>query len=195
MLAFVVATLLGVGTGCGSQSRTIKETPVPVPVADTALGVGDTFDVRVYGEPDLSGTYRVGADGNFTFPLVGSVSAQGIEPQALAKVIAERLRQGILRDPQVSVLVKDQMSKKIYVIGQVSKPGTFPCTPSMNVLEAITVAGGFTDMAAKNDTTITRSEQGEKTVFKVPVAEIGEGRARNEYERPGDIINVPERIF
>ncbi len=181
--------------GCGTQSRTIQETPVPVPTADTALGVGDTFDVRIYGEPDLSGTYRVGADGGFSFPLVGAVQVVGLEPQAVAKVIAERLRQGILRDPQVSVLVREQTSKKIYVLGQVSKPGTFGCTPSMNVLEAITAAGGFTNLAAKNDTTITRSEQGSKTVFKVPVAEIGEGRARNVYIRPGDIINVPERLF
>jgi polysaccharide export outer membrane protein len=63
------------------------------------------------------------------------------------------------------------------------------------VVEAITVAGGFTPMAAKNDTTVTRSESGKKTIVKVPVADIGEGKAKNVYLRPGDIISVPERLF
>ena len=100
-----------------------------------------------------------------------------------------------MRDPQVTVLVKDQMSKKIYVLGQVGHPGTFNYTPSMNVVEAITVAGGFTALAAKNDTTVTRQEAGKKTTLRVPVADIGEGRARNVYLQPGDIISVPERLF
>jgi polysaccharide export outer membrane protein len=65
----------------------------------------------------------------------------------------------------------------------------------MSVVEAITVAGGFTPLAAKNDTTLTRSEQGKKTTVKIPVEAIGEGRARNVYLRPGDIISVPERLF
>src|SRR4029079_17939358 len=115
--------------------------------------------------------------------------------QAAAKKIAERLSDGILRNPQVTVLVKDQMSKKVVVMGQVSKPGTLPYTPAMTILEAITSAGGFTQISAKNDTTITRTERGLKTTTKIPVADISEGKAKNVYVRPGDIISVPERIF
>ena len=74
-------------------------------------------------------------------------------------------------------------------------PGTYSYVPSMSVVEAITVAGGFTGLAAKNDTTITRSELGKKTIVRVPVADIGEGKAPNVYLRPGDIISIPERIF
>src|SRR5262249_19768172 len=98
-------------------------------------------------------------------------------------------------NPQVTVLVKDQTSKKVFILGQVAKPGTFPYTPSMNVVEAITVAGGFTPLAAKNDTTLTRSEDGKKTTVKIPVEDIGQGKAKNVYLRPGDILSVPERIF
>ena len=93
------------------------------------------------------------------------------------------------------MLVKDQTSKKIYILGQVGHPGTYSYVPSMSVVEAITVAGGFTGLAAKNDTTITRSELGKKTIVRVPVADIGEGKAPNVYLRPGDIISIPERIF
>jgi protein involved in polysaccharide export with SLBB domain len=181
--------------GCGPSTRTVVEQPTPQPAVDTSLGVGDTFEVRVFGEPDLSGLFKVGAEGNINYPLVGVMHVEGSDAQGVAKLLAERLRQGILRDPQVTVFIKEQGSKKIYVLGQVGHPGTFTYTPSMSVVEAITVAGGFTPLAAKNDTTVTRNEDGKKTVVRVRVADIGEGRAPNVYLRPGDIISVPERIF
>jgi polysaccharide export outer membrane protein len=181
---------------CGPANRTVVlEPPVAPPPVDTSLGVGDTFEVRVFGEPDLSGNYKVGSEGNINFPLVGVLHVEGLDGQAVAKLIADSLRQGMMRDPQVTVLIKDQTSKKIYVLGQVGHPGTFTYTPSMSVVEAITVAGGFTPLAAKNDTTVTRNEAGKKTTLKVPVADIGEGKARNVYLQPGDIISVPERLF
>ena len=192
-LSLVAALLFG--CGCGPSVRTVVETPTLPPPVDTTLDVGDVFDVRIYGEADLSGTYKVGADGTITFPLVGVMQVKGLEPTEVANQLAKRLSDGILRNPQVSVLLKEQNSKKIVIIGQVSKPGTFNYTPSMNVVEAITVAGGFTPLAAKNDTTITRVDGGKKTIVRVPVESIGEGKARNVYLRPGDIINVPERIF
>jgi protein involved in polysaccharide export with SLBB domain len=187
--------LAALSSACVPKSRTVAEPQQLAPMVDTSLGVGDSFEVRVLGEPDLSGLYRVGSEGNITFPLVGDVHVDGLDAQAAARLIAAKLKQGMLRDPQVTVLVKDQTSKKIYVLGQVGKPGTFTYTPSMSVVEAITVAGGFTPLAAKNDTTLTRNEAGKKTTLRIPVADIGEGRARNVFLQPGDIISVPERLF
>lgn len=187
-------TAFAVGAaGCGHTVPPAMEAPPTV--IDTALGVGDVFEVRVFGEPDLSGSHRVGGGGTITFPLAGVIKVEGLEPQQAAKAIADRLADGILRNPQVSVLVKEQTSKKVVVMGQVSKPGTYPYTPSMTILEAVTVAGGFTPISAKNDTTITRMAEGKKETTKIPVADISEGKARNVYVRPGDIISVPERIF
>ncbi len=178
---------------CGHSVPPAMEAPPQV--VDTALGIGDVFEVRVFGETDLSGSYRVGGGGTITFPLAGVIKVEGLEPQQAAKAIAERLADGILRNPQVSVLVKEQTSKKLVVMGQVSKPGTYSYTPSMTILEAVTLAGGFTPISAKNDTTITRMEKGTKVTTKIPVADISEGKARNVYVRPGDIISVPERLF
>jgi polysaccharide export outer membrane protein len=180
---------------CGPSTKSATVQDVKVPQFDTTLGVGDTFEVRVFGEADLSGTYKVGGEGNIDFPLIGVVHVGGLDPQAVAKLLAEKLRQGILRDPQVTVLTKEQISKKVYIMGQVGHPGTLAYTPSMNVVEAITLAGGFTPLAAKNDTIITRIENGKKSIVKVPAGDIGEGRARNVFLQPGDIISVPERIF
>jgi polysaccharide export outer membrane protein len=188
-----LALLLACAAGCGGHARDALE--VPPPVGDTSLGVGDTFEVRVFGEPDLTGTYRVGPEGTITFPLAGVIKIEGLETQAAAKKIAERLADGILRNPQVTLLVKEQTSKKVVVMGQVSKPGTYAYTPSMTILEAITSAGGFTQISAKNDTSITRVDKGNKTTTKIPVGDISEGKAKNIYVRPGDIISVPERIF
>ena len=182
-------------TGCGPATRTVVEQPPAQVVVDPTLEVGDTFDVKVYGETDLSGNYRVNAEGTITMPLAGVIKVLGLTQTEAGKRISDRLADGILRNPQVIVTMKELASKKIYIIGQVAKPGTFSYTPLMNVLEAITGAGGFTPLAAKNDTTITRSEDGKKTIVKIPVEEIGEGKAKNVYLKPGDIINVPERIF
>lgn len=182
---------------CGPSTKTavVQDPGAVAPPADTTFGVGDTFEVRVFGENDLSGAYKVGGEGNIDFPLIGVVHVQGLDPQGVAKLLADKLRQGILRDPQVTVLAKEQLSKKIYIMGQVGRPGTLPYAPSMNVVEAITLAGGFTPLAAKNDTVVTRIDNGKKLILKVPAGDIGEGRARNFYLQPGDIISVPERIF
>jgi polysaccharide export outer membrane protein len=182
--------------GCGPSVTTVVENNPPPPIADTTLGVGDTFEVRVFGEAELSGVYRVSAEGTITFPLAGVIKVEGLDPQQAALEIGRLLAQGqFLRNPQVSVMVRDQTSKKIIIMGQVAKPGTFTYVPSMSVVEAITTAGGFTPIAAKNATTITRTESGKKTIVKVPVDDIGTGKARNVYLRPGDIISVPERLF
>jgi polysaccharide biosynthesis/export protein len=192
--ASILVALVALGIGCGPKSGTIAE-PAIAPVVDTSLGVGDSFEVRVFGEPDLSGIYKVGSEGNINFPLIGVLHLEGLDAQAAAKLIADKLRQGMLRDPQVTVLIKEQTSKKVYVLGQVGHPGTFTYTPSMSIVEAITAAGGFTALAARNDTSVTRNEAGKKVIRKVPVADIGEGHAPNLYLQPGDIISVPERIF
>ena len=190
LASVALAAALG---GCPAHTRDAME--VPPPVADSALGVGDVFEVRVFGEADLTGMYRVGPDGTITFPLAGVIPVEGLEPQAAAKRIADLLAHDILRNPQVTVLVKEQTSKKVVVMGQVSKPGTYAYTPAMTILEAITSAGGFTAISAKNDASITRVDKGNKTTTKIPVGDISEGKAKNVYVRPGDIISVPERIF
>ena len=193
----VVLGLVTGMTSCGHQPKMpVMETPRVAPLeGELALGQGDTFDVRVFSEPDLSSTYRVDADGTIDYPLIGQLHVEGLEPHDVANLISTKLAEKFLKHPQVSVLVKDQPSKKIVIIGQVAKPGTYAFVSNMSVVEAITLAGGFTPIAAKNKTTITRTEKGQKISLEVEVAEIGEGKAKNVPVRPGDIISIPERLF
>src|SRR5262249_34967908 len=105
---------------------------------DTQLGPGDVFDVRVYEEAQLSGIYRVSGDGTISFPLVGQLHIDGQTPPEVGHLIEARLAQGFLRNPQVSIFVKEYNSKRISVLGQVSKPGTFPYLDSMTIIQALT---------------------------------------------------------
>ena len=164
------------------------EAPGPI---DVTLGTTDVFEVRVYGEADLSGTYRVDADGTIDFPLIGRLRVAGQVPSEVATLITGRLAQGYLKNPQVSILVKEYNSKKVTVIGQVQKPGTFPYLVRMSVVEVVSLAGGFTALAAANDVVVRR---GGKT-FKVRAADIAEGKAPTFYLEPGDTLLVPERMF
>jgi polysaccharide export outer membrane protein len=156
------------------------------------LGPGDTFEVRVFGEADLSGTYRVSERGKIRFPLVGILHVDGLTPSEIEEKLRQRLGAKYLRDPQVNVFVKEFNSKKIFVFGEVNKPGTFVFEPSMTIVQIITLAGGFTKTAWKNRTNVTRIVEGRERKIQVPVEAIGEGREQNFELKPGDIVFVPE---
>jgi len=165
-----------------------QEAPGP---PDVTLGPSDVFEVRVYGEEDLSGSYRVDVDGTIDFPLVGRLRVAGQVPSQVATLISDRLAKGYLKNPQVSVLVKEYNSKKITVLGQVREPGTFPYLVRMSIVEALSLAGGFTPLASSNDVIVRR---GAKT-FRVRVAAITEGKEPHFFLEPGDTVLVPERMF
>jgi polysaccharide export outer membrane protein len=93
------------------------------------------------------------------------------------------------------VLVKEYNSKKIFVFGEVQKPGTFPYQDGMSVVQAVTLAGGFTKTAAQNSTSVTRRVGGNEKKIKVSVQDIALGKAANFTLEPGDIVYVPESLF
>ncbi len=167
----------------------------PGPVVAATLGPGDVFEVRVYGEPELSGIYQVGKQGDVIFPLCKRVEVGGLAPNGAAEKIRACLAEGFLRDPQVSVLMKEYNSKKVFVFGEVQKPGTFPFEDGMSVVQAVTLAGGFTRTAAQNSTSVTRRVNGQEVKVKVNVQDIALGKAPNFTLEPGDIVYVPESLF
>ncbi len=191
MLRLVLAT--AVLASCFTGRRQL----VPPPPADeNTLGPGDVFQVRVFGEADLSQEYRVADDGTIDFPFLVRVRVQGLNTSQVADVIRTQLLQRqILRDPQVSVNVREVNSRRISVFGQVQHPGTFPFQHGMTIVQAITLAGGFTQLAAQGATRLTRRNRavsGGQRTYNVPVNEILEDRASNVLLAPGDVIYVPE---
>jgi polysaccharide export outer membrane protein len=194
----VAALGLALALGCAAPGRsapTHLEAP-PVPdLTSATLGAGDIFEARVFQEPELSGIFQIGPQGDVIFPLCRRVVLLGLTANGAAEKLRSCLAEGFLRNPQVSVLVKEYNSKKIFVFGEVQKPGTFLFEDGMTVVQAVTLAGGFTRNAAQNSTSVTRRVNGQETKVKVNVQDIALGKASNFLLEPGDIVYVPESLF
>ncbi len=202
-LLSLLAVLLTLPLGCVSPKPNTVGTVVTTGDAPPAegrgtastLGSGDLLEVRVYQETDLSGAFRVSPEGNIDYPLCGRVTVLNKSSSQAADAISACLKNGFLKNPQVTVLVREYTSKKVFVLGEISKPGTFPYEENMSIIQAVTLAGGFTKLAAKNGTSVTRLISGQETRVRVPVAEIEQGREKNFQLQPGDIVFVPESFF
>jgi polysaccharide export outer membrane protein len=192
LVASVAALAL---SGCTRRSAARVEPPPGVQVNASTLGPGDVLEVRVYREPELSGIYQIGSEGDVVFPLCQRVVVNGLTPNGASDRFRECLSAGFIRDPQVSVVVKEYNSKKVFVFGEVQKPGTFVYQDGMSIVQAVTVAGGFTRTAAQNATSVTRRVKGQEVRVKVNVQDIALGKAPNFTLEPGDIVFVPESLF
>ena len=194
--AFVLACALFVLSSCASRQRLPAGAVEAVAMApEERLGIDDVFEVRVFAEPDLSNLYRIAADGTIDYPFAGRISVVGLRSGDVQELIASKLRDGYVKHPQVSVMVKEWNSRKVSVIGQVQRPGAVVYFPNMTVVDAIAGAGGFTPIAAKNSVTLRREVKGTVESRNCSVADISEGRAPNVVLRPGDILVVDERLF
>jgi polysaccharide export outer membrane protein len=186
--------------GCPRRGTQAYQPPPPPGLAEqmflaATLGAGDVFDVRVYQDREMSGKYRVSPEGFVDLPLIGRLKVEGLTPSQLTEVVRERLADGYIKNPYVTIFVEQYNSKKVFILGQVQKPGTYTYENNMNVVQAVTLAGGFTQYADKNGTIVTRISEGKEERFLVPVEKISEGLARNFEVKPGDIVFVPESIL
>ena len=189
-----------------SISCTLQQTPTLPPRLPSAqellaqssantLGPGDILEVRVYREPELSGLYHVGPNGTFTFPLIGEVKANQGGIYKLTQELTTRLKQEYLRDPQVTVLIKETRSKKVFVLGLVKKPGSYTFESKMTVVQAIALAGGLQTLASRDLVLIRNNKQGLEQKFRIPFKEISQGKAPNSPLQPGDILFIPESWY
>lgn len=181
-----------IGTS-GTNSKVIASAPIPATDdPEYEIGPGDTLNISVWREPDVSGTVPVRPDGKISLPLVSDVPAAGTTPANLAATITERLRQ-YLNDPRVTVIVTATNSRRIYLIGEVVRPGAIPMLPNMTVLQALSTAGGFSQFANVKKMYLLRVENGKQT--KIPInykaAITGQAPEQNAPLKPGDTIVVP----
>lgn len=196
-LLLIAGLALAILSGSACSNRGVQVTEVPPPATDdTTLGPGDVFSVRVYGEEAMTGSHQVAPDGTINFPLLGAVQVSGLEPTGVAQKLQDQLRdRDLLRDPHVSVYVEAYSSKRVSVVGAVADPGTFALEPGMTVVQAISMAGGFSSLADRDGTVVTRRVNEELVRYRVPVARVTKGQAQDIEVAAGDIIFVPERMF
>jgi polysaccharide biosynthesis/export protein len=187
--------------------------PVPAPVVagpppvigqqkvdpnEYVIGPGDTLQIYVWRNPELTATIPVRPDGKISTPLNEDMVAVGKTPSVLARDI-EKVLATYVRAPTVNVIVTQPVGaySQIQIIGQVTKPGSLPYRAGMKVLDAVLAVGGLTQFAAGNRAKIVRESQGKKEQLKVKLdALVNKGdMSQNLDLRPGDVLVVPESVF
>jgi len=156
------------------------------------LQPGDILTVSVWKETDLSSDVLVRPDGGISMPLAGEVDAAGHTAEDVRTTIEQRLRKYI-PDPTVAVIVKQTMGNQIFVIGKVNKPGNYPINRPVDVVQALSLAGGMTPFAATNDIRILRRAGEEEVTMRFRYGDIEHGRnlAQNIILHSGDTVVVP----
>src|SRR5262249_4392100 len=148
---------------------------------DYRLGSGDKVTVTVFGDDSLSGQHQVEGNGMMSFPLVGSVRAAGLTKSELQQQLTTKMQQ-YLKDPRIALEIDSY--RPFYIMGEVSKPGSYPYVDGMTVLNAVAIAGGFT-YRAKEDGFDLRRSSGNSSFRAAPLTPV----------QPGDVIVVRERYF
>lgn len=153
---------------------------------------GDVLEISVWKEPDLLREVLVRPDGGLSFPLVGEIQASGKSVGDLQSLITERLTKYI-PDPVVTVSTRELTGNKVYVVGQVQRPGEFVANRYMDIVQALSMAGGMTPYAAANKIKILRRENGKLTAipFRYGDIEKGENLELNIILQSGDVVLVP----
>ena len=148
------------------------------------LGPGDKLRITVFGENDLSNEYQVGTEGVVSLSLIGRVKAQDLTISEFEKAVEEKLRDGYIKEPRVSVEVTNY--RPIYIFGEVTNAGEYPYQAGMTILNAVAVAGGYSYRANTKIVFITRKGSDTPAQYAASQATI---------VMPGDIIRIPERFF
>jgi len=162
------------------------------------LSPNDIILVKVFEDPDLDSQHRISQDGTINFPLIGVIQVSGRTVTQAASTIRDRLLKGYLRNPQVRVNVIQYASRRITVLGQVQKPGSYvlPNEERVDLLQAIAMAGGFTRLADEGRVLVRRNVNGVDTILKVNAHAETKNSSSQLFEvQPDDRITVRERIF
>ena len=163
-----------------------------VPDANYVIGPEDLLDISVWKEPELTRSVPVRPDGKISLPLLNDVQAAGETPTELAGRLTESLRRYVT-NPQVTVIVTAINSQRIYLLGEVTRPGAYPLLPGMTVLQALSSAGGLTQYARTQKIYVLRDAQGvqRKLLFNYKSFLSGKDPEQNVLLQVGDTIVVP----
>ncbi len=186
VLPILFAALLCAPVPAGAQ------TVDPSDVSEYHVQAGDILEISVWKEEDLQKTVLIRPDGRFSFPLVGDVVATDKTVESLRNEITQRLSR-FIPDLEVTISVQEIKGNKIYVIGQVNNPGEFIVNPSVDVMQALSMAGGTTAFAALNDIVILRRSGRDRWAIPFRYADVARGRKleQNIVLQSGDVVVVP----
>ena len=185
VMCVVVAMLLPASKAIAQQEAEAAE-------PSYTIQPGDKLQISVWNEPDLRNEVVVAPDGGIAFPLVGEMSVIGKSVVELREDIVERLSRYI-SEPIVTVTISEVLGNKIYVIGQVNRPGQFVVNPMVDVMQALSIAGGTTPFASLNDISILRRRGSQQISIPFRYGDVSSGKnlATNIVLQSGDVVIVP----
>ncbi|HXW61572.1 MAG TPA: polysaccharide biosynthesis/export family protein [Candidatus Acidoferrales bacterium] len=156
------------------------------------IGPQDVLDISVWKENELTRTVPVRPDGKISLPLLNDVRAAGLTPNQLAAQITASLKR-FVTDPQVTVIVTQINSQRVYILGEVARPGAFPLLPGMTILESLSTAGGFTPFANRKKIYMLRNENGKQVKYPFDYKAVIDGKRPDQdlVLQAGDTIVVP----
>jgi polysaccharide biosynthesis/export protein len=192
-----VLYMLGLLANCvRDDPPVVYPTSVKIDQSKFPLGPGDKLSLVVfYGSKSFSATYALDSSGVISVQFIGAVRAGGKTIKEVEKEIQERLADGYINEPIVSLGITELNSLTLSVSGMVLKTGNLKYTPGMTITEVIAQSGGFSPMARKNMVKVTRNVEGVKQTYKLPVEKMAEGDRPNFEMLPGDDVFVPERAW
>jgi polysaccharide biosynthesis/export protein len=202
----VALALAASGSNAAAQSsqRPANERPIQKPAVVPAvqpaappppgylIGADDVLSVLFRYDKDLSTEVVVRPDGMISLPLLSDVPAAGLTPEQLRDKVTESARR-FIEDPAVTVIVKTINSRKVFITGQVARPGPYPLTTTMTVMQLIAIAGGLTEFADEKNITLMRVESGKPLSFTFNYKDVAKRKnlKQNVELRPGDTVIVP----
>jgi polysaccharide export outer membrane protein len=196
LILFILLILL---SGCATTEPASKaiqpsseEITKDIKLTEFILGPGDIVEIMVYRHDDLKKTVKIDTSGKITYPLIGDIQAEGVSIFQLRDKIRDGLSEYI-KDPQVSVSVTAVQSQKVYVLGEVQKPGAFALNTPMSALEAVSSAGGFTRYANDGSVMVVRGKRDDPQLIKLDLGStLKEGNvSQNIQLQGGDMVFVP----
>jgi polysaccharide export outer membrane protein len=186
--------------GCVQSPQSVPGSVVIPPFNDGSSHIlvpTELIDIKVFQEPDLSTSARIPEDGRINFPMIGEVVLAGKTVQQATRLISGRLEAKFIANPQVTLTVVEHARKLFTILGQVQRAGTykFPDRESINLLQAIGIAGGYTPLADPAKVTLKRRVAGKETVFRLDAKRMAKDASTPVNIESGDIITVGERLF
>ena len=183
-LFVLLASVLVLGALSAAPALARQLPPAAAQDSDYLLGSSDKVRVTVYGEPTLSGEFFVTGSGMVSLPLIGEVKAAGLSLRQFQDAVQKSLSDGYLKEPRVSAEVLT--FRPFYILGEVTKPGTYPYTSGLTVMNAVATAGGYTYRAEKRQVFVKRNGATEEQKMELtPSVTVA----------PGDTIRIGERFF
>lgn len=191
-VSLVLLCTQAVFTMFACTTKKLADQPVPPPSAQYTIGPEDVIKIDVWKEPQLSSSVPVRTDGKISLPLIHDVYVVGLTPLQLQAELTRMFSQYVEK-PTVSVIIEEINSLKIFVTGNVQQPGVFNVKREVNLLQAIALAGGFTEWANKRNIKIFRKQGGSEQIIKINYNKIISGKhpELNIPLQPGDSIVVP----